>query len=82
MWSGSGSGGPLLHKPIDTAIPNKHDFIFIKEVYTINWVLYLGGGGGGQCHKRIFVLGEGWDEDVTKLEFFTFDLFTLSISIH
>ena len=31
--------------PPNTGIPDKHDFIFIKEVDTTNWVLYLGGGG-------------------------------------
>ena len=45
--------------PLDTAIPDKHDFIFIKEVDTTSVVLYLGGGGGGQCHIRLLVLGEG-----------------------
>ena len=33
--------------PLGTAIPDKHDFIFIKEVDTTNGVLYLGLGGGG-----------------------------------
>ena len=30
--------------PLDTANPDKHDFIFIKEVDTTNGVLCLGGG--------------------------------------
>ena len=45
--------------PVDTGIPDKHDFIFIKGVDTPNRVLYLGGGGGGQCNTRLLVLGEG-----------------------
>ena len=32
--------------PLNTAIPDKHDFIFIKEVDKTNGVLYVGGGGG------------------------------------
>ena len=31
--------------PLNTAIPDKHDFIFIKEVDKTNGVLYVGGGG-------------------------------------
>ena len=30
--------------PLDTGIPDYHDFIFIKEVHTTNGDLYLGGG--------------------------------------
>ena len=33
--------------PLDTGIPDYHDFVFIKEVHTTNGDLYLGGGGGG-----------------------------------
>ena len=43
--------------PLDTGIPDQHDFIFIKEVDTTNGVLYF--GGGGQCHTRLLILGEG-----------------------
>ena len=43
--------------PLDTGIPDYHDFIFIKEFHTTNGDLYL--GGGGQCHTRLLVLGEG-----------------------
>ena len=43
--------------PVDTGIPDLHDFIFIKQVYTTNGDLYR---GGGQCHNaRLLVLGEG-----------------------
>ena len=31
------------YSPLDTGIPDKHDFIFIKEVDTTNDVLYLRG---------------------------------------
>ena len=64
--------------PLDTAIPDKHDFIFIKEVDTANGVLYC---RGEQCHTRHLVIGVG-DEKDTKLKCFTFDIFTLSINIH
>ena len=37
--------------------------------------------GGGQCHTRLLVLGEGEEGDM-KLIVFTFDLITLSISIN
>ena len=43
--------------PLDTGIPDKHDFIFIKEVETTNGDLYI--RGGGQCHTRRLVLWEG-----------------------
>ena len=31
--------------PLDTCIPDQHDFILRKEIDTTNWVLYPGGGG-------------------------------------
>ena len=31
--------------PLDTGIPDYHDFIFIKEDHATNMDLYLGGGG-------------------------------------
>ena len=44
----------IIAPPLDTGIPDKHDFIFIKEVDTTNGDLYLGGGdGGAQCHTRL-----------------------------
>ena len=52
--------------PLDTGIPDKHDFEFIKEVDTTNGDLYLGGGGGGNVIHKI-------------LKCYTVDLFTLSI---
>ena len=59
---------------LDTAFPNKHDFIFIKEVDTTNGVLYLGGGGGGDnVIMWLLVLREGewrWHEII----FFYFSL--------
>ena len=45
----------------DTSIPLKHDYIFIKEVDTPNWISYHGGG----CHTRLLVFGEG-GMDVTR----------------
>ena len=41
----------------------------------------ISGGGGGQCHTQLLVLGEGgwrWQD----IRMYTFDLFTLSIDIH
>ena len=35
---------PLFPTPLDTGIPDKHDFIFLKKVDTTNGVLYLGRG--------------------------------------
>ena len=72
-----------LSPPLDscTGIPDKHDFIFIKEVDTTNGDLYL--RGGGQCHTGLLVLGEGGGDEGDKiLKCYTFDLFTLSINIH
>ena len=62
-----------LPPPLDTGIPDKHCFIFIKEVDTTNGVLYLEGG----------VINDFWyfrkrDEGDT---FFYFELFTLNIYI-
>ena len=67
--------------PLDKVIPDYHDFIFIKEVDTRNGVLYLGGGGGGNVIHNFWYLVKG-DEGDTKLLLFTFDLFTLNITIH
>ena len=52
--------------PPVTAIPDKHDFIFIKEVHITYGVLHLGGGG---VIHNFWYLGKG-DEDDTKLFFF------------
>ena len=44
-------------------------------------VLYLGGGGGGGVIHSFWYLGEGgwkWQD----IKYYTFDLFTLSITIH
>ena len=68
-----------LPPPLNTGIPDKHDFIFIKGVDTTNGDLYL--WGEGQCHTRLLVLGEG-DEGDKISKRYTFDLFTLSINIH
>ena len=65
--------------PRDTGIPLEHDYIFIKEVDTPDGVTYQ--EGGGRCHTRLLVFGEGgwrWQD----IKFYTFDLFTLSINIH
>ena len=40
--------------PLDTAIPDYHDFIFIKEVDTTNGVLYLGVERGGAMSFTTF----------------------------
>ena len=55
-----------LFHPLDTGIPDKHDFIFIKDVDTTNGDLYL--GGGGEYHTRLLVLGEGGNEGDTILK--------------
>ena len=71
-----------LSLPLDTGIPGKHDFIFIKKVDATNGVLYLkGGGGGGNGLHDFWYLGKG-DEGNKILKCYTFDLFTLSINIH
>ena len=46
-----------LPPPLDTGIPDYHDFIFIKAVHTTNEDLYLGGGA-----MSLLVLGEGGGE--------------------
>ena len=68
----------IIARPLDTANPDKHDFIFIKEVETTHGVLYL---GGNNIIHDFWYLGKG-DEGDTKLKCFTFDLFTLSVNIH
>ena len=65
--------------PLDTGIPDKHDFIFIKDVDTTNGVLYL-GGGGAMSNTTFGTWGRGMK--VTMLKCYTFDLFTLSINIY
>ena len=40
------------------------------------------GGGGGECHTQLLVLGEVGDEGDKILKCYIFDLFTLSINIH
>ena len=70
----------LKSQPLDTAIPHSHVFIFIKEVDTTNWVLYLGGGGGNVIHE-LWYLGKGGGSD-TQSKCFTFELFTLSVNIY
>ena len=44
----------IIAPPLNTSIPDQHDFIFIKEVDTINGDLYLGGGGGGAMSYTTF----------------------------
>ena len=56
--------------PLNTAIPDKHDFIFIKEVDTTNGVLYLGGGGDLWFYD-LWYLGKGEGVKVTKYLFLT-----------
>ena len=68
---------PLTYSYSRLAWPYIH-----KRSWHNKWVLYLGGGGGGATTFTTFgTLGRG-DEGDTKLEYFTFDLFTLSINIH
>ena len=50
----------VLPPPLDTGIPDYHDFIFIKEVDTTNGDLYL--GEGGVIHD-FWYLGKGNQDD-------------------
>ena len=66
--------------PLDTGIPDKNDFIFIKEIDTTNGVLFL-GEGGAMSYTTFVNWGKGNEGDKI-LKCYTFDLFTLSIDIH
>ena len=56
----------IIPPPLDTAFPDKHDFIFIKEVDTTNGVLYL----GGDVIHDFWYLGKGNGVKVTRNIFF------------
>ena len=56
--------------PLDTGIPDKHDFIFIKEVDTTNGILYL---GANNVIHDFWYLGKGGGEGDKILKCYTFD---------
>ena len=56
-----------MSAPLDTGIPDYHDFIFMKEVDTTNGVLYLEGGGGNVIHDFLYLVKRGWRRQDIKM---------------
>ena len=65
--------------PLDTGIPDKHDFIFRKKL-----TQQMGSciSGGTMSYTTFGTWGRGKGEGDQILKCYTFDLFTLSINIH
>ena len=69
-----------LH-PLDTTIPDKRDFIFIKETWQNKWGSVSRGGGGGVIYTTFSTWGRGMKVTRNYYYIFTFDLFTLSNNV-